>query len=367
MVFGNHEKEQVGHLTRLDLMGLQLKLLRLAGVLAPENVIRSAWKYKIFILVSTLYFLIYIPQLCSMLIAIYKYWGNIDMITKILFQIMFAADSVILTSYFIARGRQLALLFDMLETNFLVYMDNVVTPENKLEILKEASRKSVIMTRILVSIFLSVILGWIFSPLVLKHIDKSEGNYKENNSEELWKYYCYILWLPKELSEPSMYIIIYICQVLTVYISVSQYTSCNLIFFSLMFHISTHFKLLVSSFENIGKAILTERNKMEDHVSSIRWPPLFVENTFNTDLIPSSCKVLSNSDGTFASVEGENPCLSKLSQYAENILSPVTGEMSGNQAAEHENMDNLTGTAFYEQQINEYFINCIRYHQAILE
>jgi hypothetical protein len=302
-----------------------------------------------------------------MLIAIYKYWGNIDMITKLLFQIMFLADSLILTSYFIVRGRKLAVLFDMLETNFVLYIDNLVTPENKLEILKETSRKSVIMTCILVSIFLSVILGWVFSPLVLKYIDKSAGNDIENNSEEIWKYYCYILWLPKELLEYHMYIMIYICQVLTVYISVSHYTSCNLILFSLMFHISTHFKLLVSSFENIGKVLLIETNKMEDQISSLRWPILFVDNTFNSGLIPGSCKAVSNSEKTVTSVEGEKPCLSNLSQYSENILSPVTEDMSGNQAPEHENVDNLTGTAFYEQQTNEYFINCIRYHQAILE
>jgi hypothetical protein len=37
---------------RLELLGLQLKTIRLFGVLSPEN---KTWKHKIFITISTVY------------------------------------------------------------------------------------------------------------------------------------------------------------------------------------------------------------------------------------------------------------------------------------------------------------------------
>jgi hypothetical protein len=302
-----------------------------------------------------------------MFIAVYEYWGNIDMITKILFQMTFAADSVILTSYFIVRGRKLALLFDMLETNFVFYIDNVVAPENKLKILKEASRKSVIMTGILVSIFSSVILGWICSPLVLQHIYKSTGNDMENNSEDISRYYCYVLWLPKRLAEPSMYVVIYIFQALSVLISVSQYTACNIILFSLMFHISTHFKLLVSAFENMGQVVLMEKVGMEEPISSLKCSRLVMDTKFSGGFNHYPYATACKSVKTIASIDGGKPRSSYISQSQENIRSPVRDEISGKQMSEQKSIESVTGAALHEERMKEYFINCVRYHQAILE
>jgi hypothetical protein len=361
------EDEQVGNSMRLDLLRLQLKILRLFGVLAPKSVLRSSWKYKLFISVSTMYFLVYIPQVCSMLVAIYKYWGNIDMITKIIFQITFAADAVILTSYFILRGRKLALLFDMLETNFVLYIENVVTPENKLQILKEASRNSVVIICVLVCIFSSVILGWTCSPLILKYIDTSTQKDIESTSEEILKYYCYILWIPEELSGPYTYKVMYLYQALTIFISVGHYTSCNVILLFLMFHISTHFKLLESSFENMGKVALEERDETGEQIHGPRRLRLFMNSTINNDLIHDSCMAVCKSSKPTAPNEEEKPCFLNRSQYPESIQTLTTDDRCGSQTSAHENMDNLRGAAFDEEQMNEYFINCIKYHQAILE
>jgi hypothetical protein len=254
----------------------------------------------------------------------------------------------------------------MLETDFVLYIDHVVTPENKFQILKEASRHSMVVTGILVSIFSSVILGWICSPLILKYIDISKEIHMEITSEDIWKYYCYILWLPKQLSEPSMYEVMYIYQVLTVFISVSHYTCCNVILFFLMFHISTHFKLLVSSFENVGKVVPEGRYEMEEHIHRSGRLSLFMNHTINNGLNDDSCTTVSNSGKNAVPAEG-TPCLLQQCQYPENFRSLAVDERSGTQTSEHGNADDVIGTAFDEQQMNDYLINCIKYHQAILE
>ena len=95
------------------------------------------------------------------------------------------------------------MLYDMADTNFVLYREKVVTPESKHKIVKEASKPSMVMACILVFILILVILGWTCPPLILKYSDNSVQEDIPGISEEMSKYYSYILWHPKEISNPS--------------------------------------------------------------------------------------------------------------------------------------------------------------------
>ena len=118
---------------------------------------------------STWHFLLYAPQINVMFISTYEFWRNIGMITMTIFQIMLAVHELTLTLYFILRWRKLAMLYDMADTNFVLYREKVVTPESIHKIVKEASKPSMVMAGILVFILILVILGWTCPPLILKY------------------------------------------------------------------------------------------------------------------------------------------------------------------------------------------------------
>ena len=352
------EHSQVGNPKRLNLLRFQLKIIRFFGILLPSKVSRSGWKHTLSVSMCTLYFLLYVPQICAMFISIYKYWRNIYMITKIVFQITFAVNALTLTLYFILRGRKLAMLFDMLETDFFLCVEKVVTPDSKGRIVAEASKRSVVLTLILVSIFISVILGWTFPPLILRYADNSVQDGTAGISKETWRYYCYILWLPNGMSEPSVYEIIFLCQVLTLFVAVGHYTACNVISFFLMFHTATHFKLLASSFEDMGKIFVEEIAEMGK--PAVRNELVYYHQCTS---VPSySVKV--------TCIEKENPLSLKQTQRSENIpaLQALPASIiSGSQISENENLRNVTEMALIEEKINDYLINCIKYHQEILK
>lgn len=362
------ECEQAGNSTKLDLLRLQLKIIRFFGVFPPEE---GTWKHSLFVTISTVYISLYFPQMYAMVAAAYEYWGNIDMVTKILFQITTAVEAGILTSYFIVRRKKLALLFDMMETNFIPHIEKVVTPENKRRIIKEASKRSVTITYILMFIFSSVILGWICLPLIRKYNDASVQADIQVMSENAWNYYCYILWLPKEMvSGPFMYEIIYLCQVLTIYVVVGHYTGCNVILFFFMFHISTHLKLLASSFEDMRKVYEMESGENEEKTHTQTGFRIFMSPTIYNYFMYDSGPIVPNFGENAAHVEGDKPRFLNANKNPENIrlLQPRSNGdmMTQSQTSERQNVDISTQTASIEEKMNLHFINCIKYHQEIL-
>jgi hypothetical protein len=347
MKFNNSQKyelehRQAGNPKGIDLLRFQLKIIRFFGISLPNQISWSGWKHNLFFSTPTLYFLLYVPQICAMFISIYEYWGNIDMITKIVFQIMFAVDALILTLYFKLRGRKLAMLFDMLEVNFFLYIEKVVRPESKHRIVAEASKRCVVMTGILVSIFISVILGWTCLPLILRYADNSVEEDTEGILEQTWKYYCYILWLPNKMLKPSVYKMTYLCQVLTLFVAVGHYTARNVISVFLMFDIATHFKLLVSSLEDMGKEFLEELVEMAEPAN-------------RNNLVYYYCTAVSNSKDKVTCIEMVKPRCLKQPQRSQNThtLGVVpTRAISGSRMSGKENLRNVTEMALIEEKIN---------------
>jgi hypothetical protein len=125
--------------------------------------------------------------------------------------------------------------------------------------------------------------------------------------------------------------------------------------------------LLVSSFYNIEKVVLEETYEMEEQVHRLGPLRFIMKHRINSGSVHDPCTLVSNSGKAIAPAEEGRPCLLNESQYPENIRSLIADEMSGNQITDHDNVDDVTGTAFHEQRMNENFINCIKYHQAILE
>jgi hypothetical protein len=73
----------------------------------------------------------------------------------------------------------------MLEANFVPYKEKAVTQENKLQMRKEVSRHSLVVTEVPMSSSSSVILGWTCSHFFQKHIDTSAQVDTEGTSERL--------------------------------------------------------------------------------------------------------------------------------------------------------------------------------------
>jgi hypothetical protein len=345
---------------RLELLGLQLKTIRFFGVLSPENKTR---KHKIFITISTVYILLYFPQMCGMMAAAYEYWGNIDMVIKILFQITTAIEAEILTSYFIIRGKKLALLLDMLEINFVPHIEKVVTPENKRRIIKKASRQSMIVTCVLVTIYSSIILGWVFLPLIWKYKDASA----QGKPDDIWRYYCYIIWLPKEMFKPFMYGIVYLCQVLTVVVVVGHYTGCSAILFAFMFHTSTHFKLLASAFDDMRKVYEGETAEIGKQIHTPALLLISINSTARDYLIHDCGKTVLNSGKNTVCVEGDKSSLLNPNQYPEDIQSLQLLSADNMFRCQTTEYEASTQTSPTEEEMNLRFINCVKYHQALLE
>ena len=65
---------------KLHIFKSNVKLLNISGVIPSENIISSLWKSALFRIFQTLTLLLFISMITLQILAIYHYWGNINLI-----------------------------------------------------------------------------------------------------------------------------------------------------------------------------------------------------------------------------------------------------------------------------------------------
>jgi hypothetical protein len=379
-----HQKEGKG----LNVMGLQVRVIRFLGLLPPE----SWWMYKIYVAVMSVCLFNYIPYLIMQLIAIYNHWGSIQMVTTIIFQIAACFNACVLATYFVYNGKQLILLFQMLETVFVPYIDKVGSVKCKSTIIENDKKLSKKITWVLVPTAYSILIPWICFPFIFWYTDTFGRTNVDEHSGEYWKHFCMIAWVPEGAILSPVYQIVYLHQALSTYLTVIHNVGCNMISFFLMFHTSTHFKLLASAIRDMSEIFpeniteceesetgteLDEKKMSQDfqrpinstrmiHASNIGEYDTSLSGyvTYSeevTNLHKTSINQARNSSDTVTSVEDNVQGVSSYSNYSVchyNESAPA-----------NENSNALETPQKYEDStdtLRNYFIACIVYHQEIL-
>ena len=67
---------------KLNIFQLNVKLFNISGVIPSENIISSLWKSALFRILQAMSLLLFICLYTLQFLAIYHYWGNINLMTE---------------------------------------------------------------------------------------------------------------------------------------------------------------------------------------------------------------------------------------------------------------------------------------------
>jgi hypothetical protein len=375
--------EKQGESKRLNLLGMQLKPLHLCGILPPGNIAISAWKSFLYNIFTTLALFWFVPHIVTQIMALYEHRNKFEMVTALIFQIALFIHTGTVAAYFVFHRKQLVRLLDSLETLFVPHIEKVGSTSKHKPIIKEATRQASVLIWTLLVVCWVVLFAWGFLPMIVRYFDVLTSADQEideslDSKDEYLKYFGLIMWLPPNIDKFPVYELVYIFDSVAAYVVDSNLTGSNTIFFIFMFNISTHFKILTSCIEDIDEMFPQTKEVIDEGFANIKG-----EN------IKSKLNITSLDDEIFgpplpeAAISGrprlqrENgrPTRSGFRGMSADKCGDNTNKTSGvatskcmeNIFTSNESEEQTSSDSLRDEKMHLYLIECIKYHQALLE
>jgi hypothetical protein len=344
----NEEKDI---LSKLNSFKPLLILLNVSGMLPSLGTYCSRWKYQLYNIFSGVIFVSYIPLIIMQFIGIYKYSGNLTLLTVIIFQLAAYFDGMVNMAYFIYHRKRLLNMFYLTENKFNPFMEKVGIPEKQIDIIGRNKKFERNITTVAMGAFLADMCTWCVLPSIVRYLAyfREEELETDAEAEEHLEYFILVMWLPKNASMFPFYEMLHIFQFLSVWGVVGNYAAGKLIIVSLFYHLSAQFRILSSAIEDID--VLCRTNVTEDEYRT------FSEETtqnISSFSLTGDDKKRGNSILDLFEMGTQKPA-----------LEDCTSRISATKMLARTDVSSSTVEEFSSEVT--YLTNCIRYHQNLLK
>jgi len=353
-----HEEREI--LSKLDSFNPLLILLNVGGMLPSIGTYSSRWKYNLYRVFTVATFISYFPLIVMQMMGIYKYSGNLMLVTAIIFQLAAYFDGMVTMAYFVYHRKRLLNTFYLMENKFIPLMRKVGIPEKQTEIIGRNKKFERILSIVAMGAFLGDMFTWCVLPSILRYfayLGVEETVDDEYEVKEHFEYFILVMWLPERAIEFPVYEMLHTLQFFSVWGVVANYASGKLITVSIFYHLSNQFRILSTAIEDIDLLCndddtTRDENKMLELMMMVNSTPDDTNVSANI-LNRNHVRGGRNSVTKFSLIRTQNSCgqLDTSSVNSANIF--AAGCV-------------LLSTAdVYDDEVS-YLKNCIRYHQALL-
>jgi hypothetical protein len=253
---------------------------------------------------------------------------------------------------------KLQVIISKMQTTFHSYTKQLRFGKKHCFILREASRRNAILSWIVIATNCSAILIWVIYPFILWCTEiNDEEEYTENTKnmsgqEIYWKYFCFKMWLPPDATSSPMYQFLWIYQAFPIISLVMIFTGYNLLFFSVTTFTAAHFNILAMIFKDSTKIMLlpgsiqATEQKATDSMSATE--NLLKDRTHEWQARKDCSKAII------------------LNHHREDEVTVGLHASEGLQLRINIKEDEK-GNIQQRYDAADYLIQCIKYHQALLE
>ena len=245
-----------------DLMGLNLTLLFFAGVLPTPRIASSTWRLRIYRAYPAVMVVLYFMVVIAQCLAVYKFWGDLDVITNNAFTMVGVFMCHIQAVYAVTNGRKILRLVEVLENNLTPQMKTLNSRKEQTTIITTATHQTRLLTWVMFVIVHGMLVTWIAIPLVHRYSQGTEDAVFDSGTPS--PYFCFIIWLPFDATASPIYEIVYSIQTICFLISCLYYTSINTVFMTFIIHTATQFKIVVMSLRDMDKLFPVRNVKLEE-------------------------------------------------------------------------------------------------------
>jgi hypothetical protein len=371
---------QQGEFKRLDLLGIQLWPLHLSGILPTKSIAISPCKLFLYNIMTAVALLSLVTHIVSEVWAMYEHRNQLEMVNALIFQIVLFIHTTTLTSFFVFHRKQLASLLESLEIQFVSLIEKVGSPTREGPIVREASKQASILTSIGLIVWFVVFFAWAVLPMIVRYYDiltSTEQRTEESldSRDEYLKYFGLLLWLPPNIDKFPIYELVYTYNFIATFAVSCCCNAAHTVIFIFMYNISTHFKVLTSCLERIDeifpqtkettnecpidKETLNTNSTPNAHSLDYEmFSPVTVEGVMSSGRKgvqrESGRNQFTELRGAFSDEDGDKHMPSSTLSLSESTKSKLLSKAS----------EELTPA---DHNMHRYLIDCIKYHQALLQ
>jgi hypothetical protein len=334
--------------TPKKILELQMKCFLFGGIRASENIRSSSWKLLAFNVYTALTVIMYIPSLAGQAAALYLLSEDVAEMTAIAFPVIAGYLHFLISSYLLLNRKPLEKILIRTEESFEECRRNLPLTREHNFIIDEATKKIRLYSWIFI---ISNIVTWVFwmsLPLVFRliaYVNKEESlalNVTEIDDKIHWEYVCYKMWLPRAVYQEPYYYLVWAYQAFLIGILLVDNTGYNSTYYALTIFTAAHFKVVASLIQDIDQYISSPYSTNNPEERSI-WSDMGNETLLQDGKSFVKEIVLKNSG--FSDRENNKDKTSQLDEYRSLNSEGIT--------------ENI-------QKAENYLVNCIKYHQALL-
>lgn len=296
-----------------------------------------------------------IPPLISLLYAICENWGDVSVVTGMVFQVSFVVNCTAVYIYLILNRKSLRTILSRAEESFTWCINNLALDRMSLygTLMTGVYRQNTILTRTVTTINFTAYLFWTIFPFILWCIDSINDSQNMDISDESqnyntgqWKYFCYRMWLPQNATQTPLYQIIYAYQALENSMVILIHTAHNLITFSLILHLTSQFQALTTFLEKMADTPLTVK-QMAASIQEV------------SDDRPCDNATQNSHERNDENVTKRNTISLGCTRLYKMLLSRQDNGWP--------QMDREMLPTPKDDELCSYLVNCVRYHQFLLQ
>ena len=245
----------------------------------------------------------------------------------------------------------------MLETEFLPYIRKVGRYQNQDIIMRESTKFSNKMTKILMIIFVIAMSAWSIFPFFVKQWSHDPEKELANNTTERlhFEYFVLAMWIPDNAFTFPTYEIIYACQCFYVWSLVTCFTVGNMVPSSIFYGIAIQFQLLSAAIRDIDYICIDFKANLMNEEDSTSSGTIFNSNVADTEI--GNVEKLREPKQTYSSTDRFQLNPINNVDRRDTAFRDVTD--SADWPALHANRPIFAETM--------YMIECIKYHERLLK
>jgi len=251
--------------TQQNVMLLNLQLLRITGIAMPPNLKPNTCR-KILNEVQVACFLaLYLPLLLGQVLALYHFWGDLDICTNNMFTLLGGIISYCEGTYAKFHAKEIVELFEKFQHNVVTKMTTVGFKDKKKEIFDSATKKARLMTLIMIVTLDVMAVAWIPGPFI-RHFMEEHKNVTNNeiDYEKRWLNFCFVIWYPIDFTVSPYFEILYVMQAVVYMMGAAYLMAVDMTVGSMMVHISAQFEILCFVLKDIDTILSAAEDKKKE-------------------------------------------------------------------------------------------------------
>jgi hypothetical protein len=352
---------------KLGLMDVVRLELCITGLIPTQGIAANRWRLKFFRWYQNLLLCVYVPVMASQILAIYHFWGDVDIVTDCAGTFFAFVACFFDYLYLIEHEKGVLHVCELLEGNPVPKVNTPHLVKKYLAIVEGCRREIRIVMRCFWGLAVIGGVKWLlYNPIhdliVERHFSNKTENDKKPNSD-----FVFIIWFPFDATWSPLFEVVYMFQSILLVMAACHNICANSTFITFMVHAWGKLEIAESTMicmeEELNPERFRARKGSEDNDADLPESAI-VEDPQQSELTEEDLNDKNGLSGVENILNGDSYMYPTGGDFSTGISDD--SEETGDTALQVTNY-RLDSGSLEDDEPFLYLVKCVKQHQAAIE